>query len=147
MTSTQDATTQPRSARPMKKKSLIALVADVPTLVRELVKGELQLLKTEMIAKLKALGIGAGLLVGAAVVLLFFIGVLLTAAILALSLVMPGWLAALAVAFVLLVIAAILGLIGYRRLKQGLPPVPTETIHGLKKDLNAVKGIGKRAKS
>jgi len=59
--------------------------------------------------------------------------------------VMPPWLAALVVAFVLLVVAGILGLIGYRKLKKGIPPVPTETIHGLKKDLNAIKGIGKRA--
>jgi uncharacterized membrane protein YqjE len=130
--------------RPIKKKSLIGLLSDVPTLVRELVQGEIELLKTEMIRKLKALGIGAGLLIAAAVVLLFFIGVLLTAAILALALVMPGWLAALIVAFVLLVIAGILGLIGYRRLKKGIPPIPTETIHGLKKDLNAIKGVGKR---
>jgi uncharacterized membrane protein YqjE len=127
-----------------KKKSLLGLLSDVPTLVRELVRGEIELLKSEMIRKLKALGIGAGLILGAVVVLFFFIGVLLTAAILALSLVIPGWLAALIVAFVLLVIAGILGLIGYRRLKKGIPPLPTKTIHGLKKDLNAVKGVGKR---
>jgi uncharacterized membrane protein YqjE len=131
--------------KPQKKRSLLTLLTDVPTLVRELVQGEIELFKSEMIAKLKALGIGAGILAGAAVVLLFFVGVLLTAAILALGLVMPYWLAALVVAFVLLVVAGILGLIGYRKLKKGIPPVPTETIHGLKKDLNAIKGIGKRA--
>jgi tetrahydromethanopterin S-methyltransferase subunit C len=128
-----------------KKKSLITLLSDVPTLVKELVSGEIALLKAEMIRKLKALGIGAGLILAAVVVLLFFIGVLLTAAILGLATIMPGWLAALIVAFVLLVIAAIIGLVGYRRLKLGIPPVPTKTIHGLKKDLNAVKGVGKRA--
>lgn len=131
--------------KPPKKRSLLTLLTDVPTLVRELVQGEIELFKSEMIAKLKALGIGAGILAAAAVVLLFFVGVLLTAAILALGLVMPYWLAALVVAFVLLVVAGILGLIGYRKLKKGIPPVPTETIHGLKKDLNAIRGIGKRA--
>jgi uncharacterized membrane protein YqjE len=130
------------SARP--KKSLIALLTDVPTLVKELVRGEIDLLKSEMIRKLKALGIGAGLILGAVIVLMFFIGVLLTAAILALSLVMPGWLAALIVGFVLLVIAALLVLVGYRRLKKGIPPVPTKTIDGLKRDLNVVRGMGKR---
>jgi hypothetical protein len=130
--------------KPPKKRSLLTLLTDVPTLVRELVQGEIELFKGEMIAKLKALGIGAGILAAAAVVLLFFVGVLLTAAIFALELVMPGWLAALVVAFALLVVAGILGLIGYRKLKKGIPPVPTETIHGLKKDLNAIKGIGKR---
>lgn len=131
--------------KPQKKRSLLTLLTDIPTLVRELVQGEIELFKSEMIAKLKALGIGAGILAGAMVVLLFFVGVLLTAAILALGHVMPDWLAALVVAFVLLVVAGILGLIGYRKLKKGIPPVPTETIHGLKKDLNAIRGIGKRA--
>jgi uncharacterized membrane protein len=77
-------------------------------------------------------------------VLLGLVGVLLTAAILALALVMPGWLAALLVAALLLVIAVILGLVGYRVLKKGIPPVPSETINGLKKDLNVIRGVGKR---
>ncbi|MCU1552173.1 MAG: phage holin family protein [Glaciihabitans sp.] len=127
-----------------RKRSLFQLISDVPTLVRELVQGEIELLKAEMIRKLKALGIGAGLIALAAVILLFFIGVLLTAAVLGLATVMPGWLAALIVAFVLLVVAAIIGFIGYQRLKKGIPPVPTETISGLKKDLRVVKGVGKR---
>lgn len=126
-----------------RKRSLFQLISDVPTLVKELVKGEIDQLKAEMIVKLKALGIGGGLLAGAAVILMFMIGVLLTAAILALALVMPGWLAALIVAFVLLVTAAIVGLIGYRKLQSGLPPVPEKTIDSVKRDINTVKGMGK----
>ena len=57
---------------------------------------------------------------------------------------MPGWLAALLVAAGLLIIAVILGLIGYGVLKKGIPPVPTESIDSLKRDLRAIKGIGKR---
>jgi uncharacterized membrane protein YqjE len=127
-----------------KKRSLLELLADIPVLVRELVAGEIELLKQEMIRKLKALGIGAGLILAAAIVLLGLVGVLLTAAILALALVMPGWLAALLVAALLLIIAVILGLVGYRVLKKGIPPVPSETINGLKKDLNVIRGVGKR---
>jgi uncharacterized membrane protein YqjE len=127
-----------------RKRSLLQLLAEVPTLVRELVVGEIELLKQEMIRKLKALGVGAGLLLGAVIVLLGMLGVLLTAAILALSLIMPGWLAALLVAAVLLIIAVILGLVGYRVLKRGIPPLPTETISGLKKDVNVIRGVGKR---
>jgi hypothetical protein len=130
-----------------RKRSLFQLFADVPVLVRELVAGEIELLKQEMIRKLKALGVGGGLILGAVVILLFFIGVLLTAAVLALSQVLQGWLSALIVAAALLVIAAIIGLIGYRKLKQGIPPVPTQTIRGLKKDLNVIKGVGKREKA
>ena len=125
------------------KRSLFALISDLPGLVSDLIAAEIEQLKAELIRKFTALGIGAGLIAGAAVVLLFMIGVLLTAAILALSLVMPGWLAALLVALVLLVIAAVLGWIGYLKLKAGIPPIPTETITSLKQDLNVVRGVGK----
>jgi hypothetical protein len=127
-----------------KKKSIFALLSDVPTLVRELVKGELELLKTEIVAKLKILGLGAGLILGAVIVLFFFIGVLLTAGILGLATIMPGWLAALIVAFVLLIAIAILAWIGYREIKKATPPVPEATIKNLKRDINAIRGVGKR---
>jgi len=130
-----------------RKKSLFALIADIPTLVTDLVQREIELVKTELIAKLKALGIGAGVIAGALLVLLAMLGVLLTAAILALSLIMPGWLAALLVAAVLLIIAVILGLVGYNILKKGIPPVPTESIDSIKRDIRAIKGIGKRGAS
>jgi hypothetical protein len=130
-----------------RKKSLFALIADIPTLVTDLVQREIELVKTEIVTKLKALGIGAGIIAGALLVLLAMLGVLLTAAILALSLVMPGWLAALLVAAVLLIIAVVLGLIGYRILKNGVPPVPTESIDSIKRDIRAIKGIGKRGAS
>lgn len=125
------------------KRSLLTLFTDLPGLVSELIAAEIEQLKAELKRKFTALGVGAGLIVGAAVVLLFMIGVLLTAAILALSLVMPGWLAALLVAVVLLLIAAVLGWIGYRKLQGGMPPVPTETIDSLRQDLDAIRGVGK----
>lgn len=125
------------------KRSLFQLIGDIPTLVTELVKGEIDQLKAEMIVKLKALGIGGGLLAVAGVFLLYMIGVLLTAAVLGLATVMPGWLAALLVAVLLLIIAAIIGLIGYRKLKGGIPPIPEQTIISVKKDINTVKGMAK----
>jgi hypothetical protein len=137
-------TTEATQTGSPKKRSLLQLLTDVPLLVRELVVGEIELLKQEMIRKLKALGIGAGLLVGALIFIFAMLGVLLTSAILGLGQIMPGWLAALLVAALLLIIAVILGLIGYRTLKKGIPPLPSETISGLKKDLNVIKGVGKR---
>ena len=126
------------------KRSLLSLVTDVPALIQELFHREVELLKAELIGKLKALGAGAGLLAGAVVVLLFMIGVLLTAGVLALAQVLPGWAAALIVAAFLLIVAGILALIGYRILKRGIPPVPTESIDSLKRDYRAIRGIGKR---
>jgi len=126
-----------------KKKSLFELVGDLPTLVRELVRGEIELLKTEIIGKLKTAGIGVALIAVAAVVLLLFVGVLLTAAILALSLVMPGWLAALVVAFALLIVIGILVLVGYRAIKKAMPPLPEQAIDSLKRDVRVIRGVGK----
>ena len=127
-----------------RRRSLVELVTSIPTLVTDLVQREIDLIKAEMTAKLKALGVGAGVLAAAVLLLLAMLGVLLTAGILALSLIMPGWLAALLVAAGLLIIAAILALIGYRVLKKGIPPIPTESIDSLKRDLRAIQGIGKR---
>ncbi len=126
------------------KRSLLSLVTDIPGLIQELFHREVELLKAEVIGKLKALGVGAGLLAAAGVVLLFMVGVLLTSAILALGQVMPGWLAALLVAAFLLIVAGILALIGYRILQRGVPPIPTETIDSVQRDYRAIRGIGKR---
>ena len=123
------------------KRSLFQLIGVLPTLVTDLVKGEIEQLKAEMIGKLKALGVGGGLIAGAAVILLFMVGVLLTAAILALSSVMPGWLAALLVALLLLIVAAIVGFIGYKKLMGGMPPIPEGTIESVKKDIETIKGM------
>ncbi len=124
--------------------SIVQLVTDLPNRVTELVHAEFQLIKTEVIGKLKGLGIGAGLIAGAVLVLGFMVGVLLTAAILALSLVIPGWLAALLVAALLLIVAAILGLIGWLVLRREIPPIPAESISSLQSDVRVIRGLGRR---
>ena len=136
--------TDPRPSVPPRKRSLVELLTSLPEQVQSLVQREIDLVKTEIIEKLKALGVGAGLLLGALVTVLFFIGVLLTLAIIGLSYVMPDWAAALVVAGVLLVIAVILGLVGYRVLQKGIPPVPSEAIASIQKDILAIKGEGRR---
>ena len=130
--------------RDRKPRSLFGLVGDVPKLVKELVKGELNLLKAEMLTKAKIFGLAAGLLVGALVIVLYAIGVLLTAAVMGLATVMPAWLAALVIAVVMLIVAGILGWLGWKRLKKGLPITPKRTIDSVKNDINAVKGMGKK---
>jgi len=130
--------------RDRKPRSLFGLVGDVPKLVKELVTGELNLLKAEMLTKAKIFGLAAGLLVGALVIVLYAIGVLLTAAVMGLATVMPAWLAALVIAVVMLIVAGILGLLGWKRLKKGLPITPKRTIDSVKNDVNAVKGLGKK---
>jgi uncharacterized membrane protein YqjE len=128
------------------RRSLLALLGSIPELVTELVQREIEHFKAEVTEKLKALGTGGGLLAGAAVTVLFMIGVLLTSAVLGLSLVMPGWAAALVVAAILLVIAVVLGLIGYNILKKSQPYYPVDSIDSVQKDLRAIQGIGQRRK-
>lgn len=138
--------TDPRasaSGRP-RRRGLFELIGEIPALVTSLVEREIALIKTEVITKLRALGVGVGLLAVAGLVLLGMVGVLLTAAVLALALIMPGWLAALLVAAAMLLLALLVALVGYRVLKRGIPPLPTESIGSLRRDLRAIQGIGKR---
>jgi hypothetical protein len=130
--------------RDRKSRSLIGLVKDVPDLVKDLVKGEIALLKAEMIGKAKVFAVAAAILVIALVIVLYAIGVLLTAAVMGLATVMPAWLAALLLAVVMLIVAGILGFVGWKRLKKGLPITPKRTIDSVKDDVNAVKGLGKK---
>ena len=53
---------------PKSKRSLVRLVADLPTLIVQLIKDEIESFKNELVSKLKHAGIGAGFLV----VALFF---------------------------------------------------------------------------
>jgi len=131
------------TSRP-ERKGLFALISDVPRLVTDLVKGELELAKLELIAKGKKAGVGAGLIFGALIVLLLFVTMLLTAAVLGLGEIMPPWLAALLVALVLLIIAAVLGFIGYKSVQKALPPKPERALKGLERDVNVIKGSSGR---
>jgi predicted phage tail protein len=128
-----------------RKRSVFGLIADLPHLFTTLVKAELEQLKNEVIGKLKHAGIGIGLFAGAGVFAFFMVGVFLAAAVLGFATFLPGWLAALIVAGILLVIVVILVLIGLAQVKRGVPPAPTETMKSVRKDVNAIKGIGKRS--
>jgi predicted phage tail protein len=127
----------------LRKKSLLKLIADVPGLVGQLIRDELDQIKQEIVGKLKALGIGVGLFAAAAFFGFFLFAVLLTAAVLGLAVVFPGWLAALIVAGGLLVIIVILVLVGMNKLKKGVPPMPEKSIDSVKDDVRAIKGMGK----
>jgi Flp pilus assembly protein TadB len=128
----------------VQKRSLFALIANLPSLLIEQVKNELELLRRELTTKLKHAGIGVGLIVGACAFLFFALGVLVAAAVLGLAVVLPAWAAALIVAGVLLVITAILVFAGVAQLKRGTPAAPTQTILNVRKDVNAIKGVGRK---
>ncbi|ROR80457.1 Putative Holin-X, holin superfamily III [Plantibacter flavus] len=110
------------------------LLADLREDVVRLVTGEIALFKAEMTKKAKDLGIGAGMLVVALVLVLFGFGTLIAAAVLGLATVLPAWLAALIVGVVLILVAGILALVGVKKLKAGAKPVPERSVEALTGD-------------
>jgi len=132
------------SSERTERKSIFRLIGDLPGLVGELIRGEIESIKKEIISKLISVGVGVGLLVVAIGFLFFMLASLVAAAILGIATALPAWAAALIVAGGLLILGAIIGLIGVGQLKRGVPPAPTESIESIKKDVNVIKGTGKR---
>jgi len=104
-----------------------------------LVREELQLAQAELTVKAKRLGLGAGMFGAAGLVAFFGLATMVTTAILALSLSMAAWLAALIVMVILFAIAGVLALVGKKQVSQGIPPAPQQTIESVKQDVATVK--------
>jgi hypothetical protein len=109
---------------------------------KQLVRLELQLAALELKRKLQPLGIGIGLLVGAAVVGFFLVEFLLAAATAALALVVPVWAALLIMIGLLAALIAVLVLVGIKLIKRGTPPVPEQAITEAKLTTEALKSNG-----
>jgi Flp pilus assembly protein TadB len=135
--------TPPGERQSGERVGLIGLVRQLPGQVSRLIRDEIRATQMELTEKLKAAGVGAGLLVGGAVLALFAFGALIAAAILGLAEVLAPWLSALIVGVVLLLIAGVLALLGQRRLKKGIPPLPQDSIESVKADIRTVKGVNR----
>ncbi|HET6394719.1 MAG TPA: phage holin family protein [Blastococcus sp.] len=120
------------------------LISQLTEQISRLVRDEARLAQAEVTQKAKKLGVGAGLFGGAGLVAFFGLAALITAAILALALVLPAWLAALIVAVVLFAIAGVLALVGKKDVQKGSPPVPSEAIASVKTDIATVKESARR---
>lgn len=132
------------TAPDQRKRSLFTLIGNIPSLLMDLVRSEIDQLKQEMLEKLKQAGIGLGLAAVALACVFCALAVLVVAAILGLALVVPAWAAALIVVGVLLLLALFLGLGARASFKKGLPATPETTIDSVKRDVNAITGTGKR---
>jgi uncharacterized membrane protein YqjE len=119
--------------------STAELINRLTTQVSQLIRDELKLAQVELTEKGKKAGMGAGMFGGAGVVALYGVGALITAGIAALQLVMPVWLAALVVAVVLFLVAGVLALTGKKKVAQAAPPLPSEAVDGVKRDIETVK--------
>src|SRR5918997_22340 len=100
------------------------LVQDLSRQTSTLIRQEMRLAQAELTEKGRHAGKGAGMFGGAGLVALYGVGALVTAAILGLATVLEPWIAAAAIAVVLLVIAGILALTGKKELNEAGPPKP-----------------------
>ena len=91
------------------------LLARLLETVSLLVTKEVELARAELKADVKTELDMVKLLAAAGIVALFGVNMLLVAAVFALTVWIPGWVAALAVAVVLIVIGAVLTLVGWQR--------------------------------
>ena len=115
------------------------LIGQLTEQISRLVRDEARLAQAEVTQKAKRLGVGAGLFGGAGLFAFFGLATLIATAVMALALVLPGWLAGLIVAVLLFAIAGVLAVIGKKDVAQGSPPVPTQAIAGVQADIAAVK--------
>ncbi len=120
------------------------LISRLTDQISRLVRDEARLAQAEVTQKAKRLGIGAGLFGGAGLFAFFGLAALIATAILALALVLPGWLAALIVAVALFAVAGVLALIGKKDVQKGSPPIPTQAIASTKADIETVKESARR---
>jgi hypothetical protein len=126
-------------AGPATQASMAELVKQLSEQTTRLVHQEMELAKAELTVKGKRAGIGAGMFGGAGVVGFYAVGVLIAAVVLALSLAVKPWLAALIVGVVLAAMAGILALQGKNKVQQAVPPVPEQATQSVKEDVQWAK--------
>ncbi len=120
--------------------TLGALVNQLTTQVPELIRSELRLAQAEMAEKGKRAGLGIGMFSAAGLLAFLGLGTLVATAVLALSLVLDGWLAALIVAVVLFAGAGLFAVMGKGQVEEATPVTPERAVEGVKEDIATVKG-------
>ena len=118
-------------------------VKEVAERVSAIVRLELELATMETQRKIKSLGLGIAFAAGAAVFLVFMFGFAFATISAALGTVMPIWAALLVVTGLLLLLAAVCGIVALNRIKKGSPPVPEQAIREAKLTTEALKSNGR----
>jgi hypothetical protein len=121
------------TAPPPRERGIASLFADLARESTRLLRQEIALAKSEMTAKVAQFGIGAGEIVAGALILYGGFLVLLAAAVLGLSLVVPPWAAALIVGGVVLLAGLGVVLKG-RRDMRAETLMPGRTLRTLRED-------------
>ena len=144
MTTTHEDGSGAHSVTDPADRSLGDLVKFVTEDLSHLIRSEIKLAQVEVTEKAKGVGAGIGAFGAAGVLALFGLGLLLTTAVLALSLVVAPWFAAPIVAVVVFVVAGIAALMGKKKVSETAPPVPTRAVESVKEDVQEIKESIKR---
>src|SRR3954470_9788708 len=134
---TSNGSTPPGSA----EKPLGEIVNEVTSKAQLLVREEIELAKAEVTQKVSKLAKGAGFFAGAGILAVF--GLIYFFHFLALGIAdwfgLKDWVGYVIVAVGIFLIAGLLGLLGWRSVKKGSPPVPELAIEEAKKTQAALK--------
>ena len=122
------------------RRSILELLAEIPTLIGDLLRAEIEAFKADLRLRAKRAGIGAGLVVVALVLACLALTAFVIAAIAALALVLPVWVSALIVGGGLLVIAAVLTWIAIGRFQAAKPDIEGR-IESIKTDVQLIRGV------
>jgi hypothetical protein len=145
MSDTQSPTTGDQGpAADASISELLQRLSDQSTL---LARKEVELAKAELTEKGKKIGTGAGAFGGAAFMGVFTFAALTTAFILLLATALDAWIAALIVTAVYGAIAGVMALMGKKKIDEGSPPVPEQTIDSVNKDVETIKTSAKEGRS
>ena len=115
--------------------------------VRLIFGRQAQLAKLELEDKGSRLRTAGVEIAAAAVVAVFGVGVLIAAAVLALTIVLPAWAAALIVGAVLVAVATVLFILGRARLRSLGSLAPTETLEAAREDMAWIRRETERLRS
>jgi hypothetical protein len=123
----------------LRERSLPELMKQLADGTTTLVRQEIELAKAELSEKGRIAGQAGGMFGVAGALALLAGGALTACLILALSIVIPAWLAALIVAVVYAIVAALIGRRAKERLDQAKPPVPEQAVETVKEDVEWAK--------
>ena len=129
------------------ERTLGTIIKDLTSDLSMLFRSEIALFKLEIKEAIARLGTGGGLVAGAVflgLIGLAFFFVTITLGLVALG--VPAWLSALIVTLALFAAAAVLGLMGKKKLKS-VNFVPTEAIEHVKSDIDTLKNDVARVRS
>jgi hypothetical protein len=121
------------------ERTLGSIIKDLTADISMLFRSEIALFKLEIKEAIAKLGTGGGLLAGAAflgLIGLAFLFVTITLGLVALG--VPAWLSALIVTLTLFAAAAVLGIMGKKKL-QTVNFVPTDAIEHVKSDIDTLR--------